>query len=341
MRINSIENVTRGSRALEPADLNIPKPGAGEILIRVLVCGVCHTEIDEIEGRAKPSFLPITPGHQVVGVVEKVGSGCSKCSKGDRVGVAWIYSTCGDCIYCIEGRENLCTDFKATGKDADGGYGEFMIAKEAYTYPLNDCSLNDSQIAPLLCAGAIGYRSLMMCDLKDGDNLGLTGFGASAHIVIRLARALYPSSKVFVFARNSSQREFAKSLGAHWTGDTNSYSPEKLSSVIDTTPAWKPVVESLKNLCSGGRLVINAVSKEDTDKYYLQKLDYYSHLWREKEIKSVANLTRKDVANLINCVSEYNIVPEVTQYPLESANDALYDIKYGGSTGAKVLRISS
>ena len=195
------------------------------------------------------------------------------------------------------------------------------------------------QAAPLLCAGAIGYRSLRLTNIKNGQNLGLTGFGASAHLVIKMVRHKYPDTNIFVFARNEKERDFARELGAVWAGDIDEESPEKLNCVIDTTPAWKPIIEALKNLEAGGRLVINAIRKEAFDKEYLFKLDYPSHLWLEKEIKSVANVTRKDVDDFLNLAAEIPIKPEIEEFPLEEANRALIELKERKIRGAKVLRI--
>lgn len=339
MLIERLGEILSGQKPLILADIEKPVPGSNQILIRVSVCGVCHTELDIIEGRTEPEKLPVVPGHQVVGTVAGKGSGVTRFKTGDRAGVAWIYSSCGRCGFCRHGKENLCEYFKATGRDVNGGYAEFITVDERFAYLIPD-TLNDSEIAPVLCAGAIGYRSLKLCNISDGDTLGLTGFGASAHIVIKLVRVLYPETDVYVFARSPEQRRFATELGAKWSGDTDSYSPVKLDAIIDTTPVWKPVVESMKNLQRGGRLVINAIRKENFDKEYLLNLNYGEHLWMEKEIKSVANVTRNDVEEIIKYVDTYRIVPEVTEYRLEDANQALIDIKSGNSRGAKVLKVS-
>ncbi len=337
MILNQLASLEDNPAPLELATLPDPTPAAGEILVRVLACGVCHTELDEIEGRTPPPHLPIVLGHQVVGVVEEAG-GTTRFTTGDRVGVAWIYSACGSCKFCRTGNENLCPEFKATGRDAHGGYAQYMTvpAESAHRIPE---SFSDAQAAPLLCAGAIGYRSLRLSNLEDGERLGLTGFGASAHIVLKMVRHRYPNSDVFVFARSEKEREFALELGAVWAGDTTDRAPQKLDSIIDTTPVWKPVVEALVNLDSGGRLVINAIRKEDLDKDYLLRLDYPSHLWMEKEIKSVANVARRDVAEFLELAAEIGLVPDVQEYALEEANRALSELKMGKIRGAKVLTI--
>ena len=314
----------------------MPEPGPGELLLRVGACGVCHTEIDEIEGRTPPSVFPIIPGHQVVGRVESCGMGVKGVEPGSRRGVAWIYSSCGQCSFCLDGFENLCSRFRATGRDADGGYAGFMVAPAAFTYSIPD-QFTDAEAAPLLCGGAIGYRSLMLACLKDGEILGLTGFGASGHQVLKLARFLYPSSPVFVFARNGLDREFALSLGAHWAGDTADDPPELCSSIIDTTPAWRPVLAALERLRPGGRLVINAIRKEGGDSALLAGISYEHHLWMEKEVKSVANITRADVSTFLDIAGRMKLKPEVQCYPLGEANRAVLDVRHGRSRGAAVL----
>ena len=317
----------------------MPAPGNAEILIKVSACGVCHTELDEIEGRTPPPNLPIILGHQIVGRVEKNGSNAGRYKIGDRIGVAWIHSACGKCVSCLNGAENLCHDFKATGRDAHGGYAEYTTVNEDFAHKIPDL-FTDSQAAPLLCAGAIGFRALHLTGIQDGFRLGLTGFGASAHLVLKMVTHKLPSTRIFVFARSPKERAFARELGAHWAGDTGSSAPEKLDCIIDSTPAWRPVVEALSNLKSGGRLVINAIRKEDSDKKYLQSIDYPSHLWMEKEIKSVANVTRLDVAEFLRLAAEIPIVPEIQEFALEEANQALVELKESKIRGAKVLKIN-
>ena len=338
MVLTRICDLSENSDPLEIRDVEDPVPGSGEILVKISACGVCHTELDEIEGRTPPPAFPVIPGHQVVGRVEKAGEGSDKFKTGDRVGVGWIYSSCGSCGYCRDGRENLCDRFRATGRDVHGGYAEYMTVGENFAYKIPD-TFSDTEAAPLLCAGAIGYRSLRLTGMKDGQILGLTGFGASAHLVLKMARHIYPQSEIFVFARNEKERAFARELGAAWTGDTSADPPEKLDCIIDTTPAWKPVVESMKNLKAGGRLVINAIRKEEGDKEYLLQLDYPAHLWLEKEIKSVANVARRDVEEFLQLAAEIPITPQVQEFALEDANIALLELKEGKIRGGKVLKI--
>jgi propanol-preferring alcohol dehydrogenase len=328
----------------KPAPLRLvhlpdPVPGAGELLIKIHTCGVCHTELDEIEGRTPPARLPIVLGHQAVGRVESAGPQTGAYRIGDRVGVAWIYSACGACEFCRSGQENLCAQFQATGRDAHGGYAERMVVPEAFAHRIPDV-FTDAQAAPLLCAGAIGYRSLRLTGLRDGQRLGLTGFGASAHLVLKFVRHQFPKTRVFVFARSEAERAFARELGAAWAGDTLEKAPERLHAVIDTTPAWTPVIAALENLEPGGRLVINAIRKEAGDADVLSRLDYPKHLWCEKEIKSVANVTRSDVRTFLELAAAIPITAAIEEYALEDANRALFELKAKDIRGAKVLHIA-
>jgi alcohol dehydrogenase, propanol-preferring len=332
MLLTRIMSLAETSAPLEPAELPIPEPRTGEIQIRVSACGVCHTELDEIEGRTAPPTLPVIPGHQIVGRVSKLGAGVSQWCAGDRVGVGWIHSSTG------EADENLSNAFRATGRDANGGYAQYTTVPEQYAYAIPDI-YSDEEAAPLLCAGAVGYRALKLAKLRDGEPLGLTGFGGSNHLVLQLARALYPNSPIFVFARDGGQCQFALELGAAWAGDTAERPPEPLQAIIDTTPAWGPVVAALGNLRPGGRLVINAIRKERRDQDALQSLSYHDHLWMEREIKSVANVTHFDLAEFLPLAARAAIRPEVTTYALDDANRALLELKRGGGRGAKVLRI--
>jgi propanol-preferring alcohol dehydrogenase len=344
MILESLGEVKPPHAPLRLAQQSDPDPNSGEILLRVTRCGVCHTELDEIEGRTQPPQLPVVLGHQVIGIVESD----SKLTEhqrhatglhiGQRVGVAWIASACGHCRYCVSGQENLCPEFKATGRDINGGYAELMKVRADFVHPIPD-SISDSEGAPLLCAGAVGYRALKLCNLRDGQTLGLMGFGGSNHLVLKIARHKYPNSNICVFSRNSSEGEFALSLGAAWAGAIDADPPEEVDAVIDTTPVWGPVSEAMKHLKPGGRLVINAIRKEEADKSVLLKLDYPSQLWMEKEIKSVANVTRADVREFLQIAADANIKPEFQEYDLEQANQTLFEMKQGKIRGAKVLRL--
>ncbi len=338
MVLRQIAPLGDSSKPLELQELAVPLPGPRELLIEVSACGVCHTEIDEIEGRTPPPRLPVIPGHQVVGRVQSTGDRVTRFRAGDRVGVAWIFSSCGNCASCRGGNENLCPEFRATGRDVNGGYAEFMTVREEFAYAIPS-GFTDGEAAPLLCAGAIGYRSLRLSGLLDGQTLGLTGFGASAHLVLKMVRHRFSRSKVFVFARSPAERAFALELGASWTGDSGERAPEPLHCIIDTTPVWRPIVDALENLEPGGRLIINAIRKEEADKQALLRLDYSEHLWMEKEIKSVANVTRRDVEEFLRLAAEIPLRPEIQEYPLAEANRAIRELKSRVIRGAKVLRM--
>lgn len=333
------EIATIEKRPLELLDMPAPSPGSGEILVKVSACGVCHTELDEIEGRAQP-VLPVIPGHEIVGRVERIGQGVTRFKLGDRVGIAWIHWACGRCRFCKKGRENLCPQFESTGCRANGGYAEYTLVSEGFAYSIPPI-FSDVQAAPLLCAGAIGYRALNLACPVNGQTLGLFGFGASAHIVIQMAKYRYPELKVFVFTRpgQTAHQELARRLGADWVGATGEDPPARLNCAIDFTPAWRPVVEAMRVMEGGGRLVINAIRKETRDKGALLEIDYATHIWQEKEIKSVANITRADACEFLSLAAQIPIVPEVQEFPLEEANEALLQLKQGKIQGAAVLRI--
>ena len=315
---------------LRLVDLPTPVPAPDELLIRIRACGVCHTELDEIEGRLPPAKLPVIPGHEVVGEVVEHGPDATKYPIGTRVGVGWIHRSSGSAD------ENLSCEFEATGCDVDGGYAEYMTVPEAYAAPIPG-NLADTEAAPLMCAGAIGYRSLRLAEISNGQPLGLMGFGGSAHLVLPVCKHLYPDSPVYVFHRSESVREFALELGADWAGNLDAAPPQPLQAMIDTTPAWRPVVESMNKLRPGGRLVINAIRKEDRDKQALLDLSYHRDLWMEREIKSVANLTYRDIAEFLPLAGAIPLSPEVTVFPLSRANEALHDLHSGGIQGANVL----
>jgi propanol-preferring alcohol dehydrogenase len=256
------------------------------------------------------------------------------------VGIAWINYACGKCDFCRQGNENLCPEFQGTGCDTNGGYAEYTVVHEDFAYPIPD-GLSDTTCAPLLCAGAIGYRALKLTNLRDGQILGLFGFGASAHIVIQIVKYKYPDSKVFVFTRPGQKKHqsLAKKLGADWIGATGDNPPDKLNCAIDFTPAWVPVVEALRVLEKGGRLVINAIRKEKKDQKAVLNLDYSTHLWLEKELKTVANITRSDAQEFLPLAAEIPIVPHVQEFKLEQANEVLTILKKGKIQGAGVLKI--
>jgi propanol-preferring alcohol dehydrogenase len=325
--ISPIEN-----RPLELVDLPVPRPKAREVLVKISACGVCHTELDEIEGRLQPK-LPVVLGHEIVGTVEALGPQATRWRTGDRVGIAWINSTCGQCHFCQEDSENLCPEFKGTGCHADGGYAQYVAVAEDYAY-LIPGRFSDTQAAPLLCAGAIGFRDLRLSGIKPGQTLGLFGFGASAHIVLQVAR--YWGCQVFVFTRSAEHRTLAQMLGAAWTGTAEDAPPQKVNCAIDFTPVGETVAQALRVLEKGGRLVIAVIRKRTP----IPPLDYARLLWDEKEIKSVANITRKDAQDFLPLAAEIPIIPEVQEFKLEEANEALILLKQGQIQGAAVLRMA-
>ena len=338
MLLDRLGPIEGNSLPLRLAEVPVPSPIEGEILLEVRACGVCHTELDEIEGRTPPPHLPIILGHQIVGRVAALGAGVKHWKPRDRAGVAWIFSACGSCEFCLSDRENLCPHFQATGRDRNGGYAEFVLAPANFLLHIPD-AFSDAEAAPLLCAGAIGYRSLRLTKLQDGQKLGLTGFGASAQLVLKMVRHKFPESRVFVFARSQRERELALQLGSEWAGETTERAPSHLDAIIDTTPAWLPIIAALRNLAPGGRLVINAIRKEEGDKSALFQLDYAGELWMEKEIKSVANVTRRDVREFLELAAEMRLKPHIQEYQLAAANNAIVELKTGPITAAKVLLI--
>jgi len=324
-------------KPLKLVELPQPVPVSGQILVKVSTCGVCHTELDEIEGRVSPSIFPMILGHEIVGRVESLGSGASKFKRGDRVGIDWINWACGKCSFCLKGEENLCDKAKWTGKDAQGGYAQYTVVSEDFAYPIPE-RFTDVKAAPLLCAGVVGYRALRLSGMEDGRVLGLYGFGASAHIVIQVVKDRYPDGKVFVFTRphQKEHRDLARKLGADWVGATDDTPPEKLNCAIDFTPVGEPVRQALRNLQKGGRVVINAIRKVTL----IPELDYTEHLWYEKEVKSVANVTRRDAQEFLPLAAEIPIVPETQEFELEEANEALILLKEGKIRGAGVLKMT-
>jgi len=323
-------------RPLKLADLPVPTPGSKQILVKISACGVCHTELDEIEGRLSPTKFPMVLGHEIIGRVKRLGQGAKRFKEGNRVGIAWINWACGKCSFCLKGEENLCDKAKWTGKDVDGGYAQYTVVSEDFAYPIPK-RFTDLEAAPLLCAGVIGYRALRLSGMEDSQVLGLYGFGASAHIVIQIAKYKFPNCRVFVFTRpgQKEHQDLAKRLGADWVGATGDIPPEKLDCAIDFTPVGVPVREALRVLEKGGRLVINAIRKETP----IPELDYAKHLWHEKEVKSVANVTRKDAQEFLPLAAKIPIVPEIQEFKLEEANEALILLKEGKMRGAGVLRM--
>ena len=315
---------------LRLAELPLPDPAPGEIRVRVRACGVCHTDLHIVEGDLPLPKLPVVPGHQIVGTVDALGAGVNEFREGDRVGVPWLYSTCGECPYCRKGLENLCERGRFTGFHADGGYAEAMVAPAAFAYALPG-NFSDLEAAPLLCAGVIGYRALKLSNLQPGERLGLYGFGASAHIVIQLAR--HWQCEVCVFTRTESHRQLARQLGALWTGAAGEPPPAPLDAAIIFAPAGKLVPDALRALRKGGTLALAGITMSS-----LPEMEYHL-LYQERILRSVANSTREDARSLLRLAAEIPVRTEIETFQLPEANHALQNLKSSRIHGAGVLVI--
>lgn len=314
---------------LEVVDLQRPEPSRGQLLLKVRLCGICHTDLHTVEGDIHPPSLPVTPGHQVVGQVEALGEGVEGWQVGDRVGVPWLHDADGTCEFCRRGQENLCPQARFTGFDVDGGYAEAMLASAEYALHLPQ-SLDDETAAPLLCAGIIGYRSLRQAELQPGERLGLAGFGASAHLAIQVAR--YWGCPVSVFTRSENHRELALQLGAEWAGGADDEPPHPLDRIVTFAPVGTLVPKMLAKLRPGGTLAINAIHMSPIPEFG------YDLIYGERTLRSVTNLTRQDGDEFLSLAAEIPIRPTVKMYPLADANQALEDLKYSRIDGAAVLQ---
>ena len=315
-------------KPLRLAELARPEPASGQVLIEVRACGVCRTDLHIVDGELAHPKLPLVPGHEVIGTVAETGSGVDRFRIGERVGVPWLGTTCGGCRYCRDGRENLCEDARFTGYDIDGGYGEYLLADQRYAFPLA-AGLSDIEAAPLLCAGLIGYRALR----KAGDvaTLGLYGFGAAAHIVAQMAR--FEGREVFAFTRpgDAQAQTFARELGAGWAGDSDAPPPEPLDAAIVFAPVGALVPAALRAVAAGGRVVCAGIHMSEIPSFP------YEILWREREVVSVANLTRRDGEEFLALAPRVPVRTTVVPYALEEANAALDDLRAGRINGAAVL----
>lgn len=314
---------------LETRDLPLPEPGAGEIRLRVRACGVCHTDLHTVEGDLPLPRLPVVPGHQVVGIVDALGEGAQRFAIGQRVGVPWLYRTCGTCEFCRRGLENLCREARFTGLHADGGYAEAMIVHEDFAYPIPE-TFSDEAAAPLLCAGIIGYRALRLSGIRPGERLGMWGFGASAHITLQVAR--HWGCEVYVFTRGEGHRQLAKELGAAWVGSAQDDPPAPVHGGIIFAPAGGLVPEALRVLERGGTLALAGVTMTP-----IPELDYDRLLYWERVVRSVANFTRQDATEFLRLAAEVPVRTTVQTFPLEAANEALLALKEGRINGAGVL----
>lgn len=313
---------------LRVADLPVPAPGPGQVLIRVSACAVCRTDLHLVDGELTKPKLPLIPGHEIVGTVEQLGQSVERFKIGQRVGVPWLGSTCGECSYCQSGRENLCDKAKFTGYTLDGGYAEYTVADQRFCFPIPN-SYSDAEAAPLLCAGLIGYRSLVKAG--DGKRLGIYGFGAAAHIVAQVAR--YQNREIYGFTRSGDEeaKRFALSLGAVWAGGSDETPPEKLDAAIIFAPAGELVPYALRAVGKGGIVVCGGIHMSDIPSFP------YSILWEERSLCSIANLTRRDGEEFMALAPKVPVRTEVQTFPLEEANDALARLRAGQIKGAAVL----
>jgi propanol-preferring alcohol dehydrogenase len=314
---------------LRIADVRIPEPGPGELLIGVSVCGICHTDLHTVEGDLPDVKLPIVPGHQVVGRVDDLGRGASRFRLGDRVGIAWLHWACGKCRFCLSGNENLCLEAKFTGYHVNGGYAQYLTVPERFGYAIPD-AFSDKEAAPLLCAGIIGYRALRLSGFKPGETLGLYGFGASAHIAIQVA--IHQGASVFVFSRSEKHRELARKLGASWTGSVREAPPARTMSAVVFAPAGGLVLDALRNTESGGTVALAGITMTP-----IPEMDYEKYIYHERTLRSVANATRWDGEELLKIAAEIPIRATTEPFPLGEANLALRRLKEGLITGAGVL----
>jgi len=307
---------------LRPADLPLPEPGPGDVLIRVHACGVCRTDLHVLDGDVAAGKLPVVPGHQIVGTVE---------GGGERVGVPWLAWTCGECRYCRSGRENLCDRARFTGCDRDGGFAEYAVADARFCFPIAE-GYPDLQAAPLLCAGLIGHRALRMAG--DAERIGLYGFGASAHIVCQVAR--HEGRRVFAFTRagDADAQRFALELGAEWAGDSAAPPPEQLDAAIVFAPIGALVPIALRAVAKGGTVICAGIHMSDIPSIP------YADLWSERSIRSVANLTRRDGEEFVALAPAVPVRTRVVAYPLERAGDALEDLRAGRFQGAAVVTVA-
>jgi propanol-preferring alcohol dehydrogenase len=317
---------------LEFIDIPKPEPGPEDILLRIKICGVCHTDLHTVEGELPEVKPPIIPGHQVVGVVEKKGKNVSRFKEGDRLGVAWLYSSCTKCGYCTRENENLCESARFTGYHVNGGYAEYMVIPEKFAYVIPEI-FSDEEASPLLCAGIIGYRALRLSEVKPGQRLGLYGFGASAHVAIQVAA--HWGCEVYVFTRSEEHRKLAQKLGAVWTGTSKDEPPTKMDSSIIFAPAGELVLDALRVLDKGGTVALAGIYMTS-----IPEMDYVKYLYHERTLRSVANATRQDGEELLQIAAEIPIRTTTQAFRLEEANKALRFLKEGKINGAAILKVS-
>ena len=319
-------------RPLIYTDIPDPEPGPGQIRLKVLACGLCHTDLHEVEGELAVPGLPRVIGHEIVGLVDKQGEGAKRFKLGDRVGVPWLYRTCGKCKFCLSGRENLCDKAQFTGFDVNGGYAELMVVDEDFAYAMPD-HFSHANAAPLLCAGVIGFRALRLSEIKPGQRLGLYGFGASAHVAIQVA--VHWGCEVYVFSRSEEHRRLARKLGASWTGTSKDKPPAKVDSAVHFAPSGPLTLDALMALEKGGTLALASIYMST-----VPEMDYQRHLYNERTLRSVTAATRQDAIDILKLADEIPIRTEVQEFALQDANEALLQMKQSRIQGAAVMLIS-
>jgi len=320
-----------GERPLEPRDVPVPEVGPEDILIKVRCCGVCHTDLHIVENEIPGARLPLIPGHEVIGTVERAGEKACRFRVGQRVGAAWLRSTCGECRFCRSGRENLCETARFNGYHADGGYAEFMSVDEKFAYAVPD-GFQDDGAAPLMCAGIVGYRALVLSEVRRGGIIGLYGFGGSAHIAVQIAK--HWGARTFVFTRSAKHQSHARELGADWIGTAKDEPPAKLTNAVIFAPAGSLYLDALRVMDRGGVVVSAGIHMSP-----IPEMDYDRYLYHERKMLSVANATRRDGEELLEVAAGIPVRTTVRTYALEAANEALADLEAGRLDGAAVLRI--
>ena len=323
--------MTAQGAALQLRELPLPEAGAGQLLIRVAACGICRTDLHVLDGDLKEPNLPLIPGHQIVGYVETLGEGVTDFKIGQRVGVPWLGGSCGHCQYCLQLSENLCDHAIYTGYQVNGGFAEYTVAQAHYCFPIPD-NFGNTEAAPLLCAGLIGYRAYRPA--MEAAVVGLYGFGAAAHILVQVAK--YRGQQVFAFTRpgDDAAQEFALELGADWAGSADEVPPREMDAAIIFAPAGELVPTALKAVRKGGKVICAGIHMSDIPSFA------YADLWQERSIQSIANLTRRDGEEFLPLAAAIPVHTEVHLYPLEQANEALSDLREGRFTGAAVLSLT-
>lgn len=318
-------------KPIRSVEIPVPEPGPGQVRLRVSLCGACHTDLHTVEGEIHPPALPVTPGHQVVGVVEALGAGVQERQLGQRVGLPWLYSACGKCEFCQRGQENLCPNAKFTGFHVDGGYAEYLLAEADHVLPLPD-GIPDEQAAPLLCAGIVGYRSLKQAEIQPGEHVGLVGFGASAHLCLQVLN--HWGCRVSVFTRSEEHRQHARDLGADWVGEAGQSPERALDRAVIFAPSGNLVPLMLEKLRPGGTLAVNAIYMSDIPSFS------YRTIYEERTLRSVANATYQDGLEFLDLAAEIGIQSTVKLYPMAEANQALDDMKHSRFNGEAVLTLN-